>query len=59
VNPLKARTLSRAFSNGSIFVFNLSSEANAVMSPPTDKLVPSKVKLDEVAPLLEPFLKTT
>ena len=32
MNPLKVRTLSRAFSNGSIFVLSLSSEAKAIIS---------------------------
>jgi len=35
VNPLKANTLSRAFRIGLTLVFNLSSDANAVISPVT------------------------
>ena len=37
VNPRSWSTLSTAFSIGSKLVFNLSSEANAIISPPQDK----------------------
>ena len=59
VNPFNELTLKSASVIGEIFVFNLSSDAKAVISPPTVRLVPSNVRLDEVDPLLSLFLNTT